>query len=337
MKSYYDILEIKPFENNQDTILSAYKNLTSRFEKALALQDNTKQEYISALKNDIIKLNEAFLVLSDKFLKIEYDKALCEDNFSNIESRLAKKRNEASEFVNAQFLKNKNISIWKFIGITLILIISMGYVVRCVNSFITAPTYKSTYSQNSTNLGNFTPDSTWQRYDFYEAFSIYIPKTMELRSDYDKYSKHIHNNNIPSFEGIVFQQRGLSNMTQVAYNTYSRVLIDYFQCNPGEVPRYFESPKLSKEDIETFTEMVDMELCGFDYINRPTFQWVEIFPYKAVEATYKRNGLESPVSCKIYFLFNYVEMVKITFAWRDCDASLWESDLNNVIKTFKWE
>lgn len=337
MKSYYDILEIKPFENNPDTILSAYKNLTTRFEKALALQDNTKLEYISALKNDIIKLNEAFLVLSDKFLKIEYDKALCEDNFSNIESRLAKKRNEASEFVNAQFPKNKNISIWKIIGITLLLIISMGYVVRYVNSFITAPTYKSTYPQKSTVLRNFTPDSTWQQYDFYDAFSISIPKTMELRSDYDKYSKHIHNNNISSFEGIVFQQRGLSDMTQVAYNTYSRVLIEYIVCNLGEVPRYFDSPQLSKDDIETLTEMVDMELNGFEYINHPIFQWVEIYPYKAVEATYKRNGLESPVSCKIYYLFNYVEMVKITIAWRDCDASLWEYDLNNVIKTFKWK
>lgn len=257
MKSYYDILEIKPFENKQETILSAYKNLTSRFEKALALQDNTKLEYISALKNDIIKLNEAFLVLSDKFLKIEYDKALCEDNFSNIESRLAKKRNKATEFVTAKFSKQKNIDSWKIVGITLLSIIAIAGVIRCVSSFIPAPTYKSTSPKKSTVLGNFTPDSTWQQYDFYDAFSISIPKTMELRSDYDKYSKHIHNNNITSFEGIVFQQRGLSNMTQVAYNTYSRVLIDYFQCNPGEVPRYFDSPQLSKEDIETFTEMVD--------------------------------------------------------------------------------
>lgn len=156
MKNYYDILGITPFEDNQDTILSAYKVLTLKFEKSLAQQDSTKHDNFSILKNNIIKLNEAFLVLSDRLLKIEYDKALCNNNFSNIENRITQKRNKASEFVNLKISEPKE-NIGRFVCITAIIIIAILIVVRCVNSLVE---FNNVIPTNNTN---------WQRYDYFEG------------------------------------------------------------------------------------------------------------------------------------------------------------------------
>ena len=53
-------------------------------------------------------------------------------------------------------------------------------------------------------------------------------------------------------------------------------------------------------------------------------------------AKYSRKGMEGPVSCAIYLLQNYDEMVKIVVSYRETDAELWQTDLDDVIKTFAW-
>lgn len=331
MKNYYDVLEIAKFENEQTVILSAYQTLTSSFETQIAQSGGMNTLVASDLKKQLIELNEAFLVLQDKMLKVEYDKALYSDNFAPIESRIHKKRIEARKFVQSRFPKPKKPNVWKIVGVSFLVLMVIGLVGRCVGSIV------GSFSPAATELGAFTPDSSWQRYDFYNSFSISMPPTMELRNADDDYTKLLLNNGLSANEeSIVFQQKGLSDTTQDARNTYCRVILTHYNCFPGATPRYYESIKLTSQDVEDLKKLVDAELAGADYIDPPTFRCVKFGNINAVEATYKRTGLGTPVSCKWYLLFNYDEFVKMVIAYRDCDHTIWKKDLENVIKTFKW-
>lgn len=53
-------------------------------------------------------------------------------------------------------------------------------------------------------------------------------------------------------------------------------------------------------------------------------------------AKYSRTGMDGPVSCAMYLLQNYDEMVKMVVSYRETDADSWQTDLDDVIKTFAW-
>lgn len=164
-----------------------------------------------------------------------------------------------------------------------------------------------------------------------------IPNTMELRHDYDDYTQWMSNNiGLLNSSDAVFQQKNLSSMSSDAYNTYARVLIQHYSFSPGEVEHHYESPGLVAEDYRNLKEMVDDEIKPYTYIDTPTWHWIDIDGIKAIEGDYRRNGEDGPVKCKFYLLSNYNEMVKIIVTYREKDGDYWESDLNNIIRTFKW-
>lgn len=332
MENYYDVLGIPKFEDNQEIILSAYEEKTSYFEKNLTLLNNLDQPGISKFKSELTELNEAYLVISDKLLKIEYDKALCRSDFSPINKCISEKRNQAIDFVNSRLPKTKkNKKYKKIIAIVFCSLFIVGIIGRICNFFI------HNFNPAPTELGTYSPDNTWQQYDFYNAFSIAVPKTMELRAENDGYTRLLTNNNLPINTDIVFQQKGLSNLSEESRSTYCRILIQYIKCIPGKVEKYNESPRLTQKDISDINQIIDAQMSGFDYVDQPEIKWVKISNFRAIEASYRRTGMGTTVSCKMYLLFNHDEMVKIITAYRDCDSSLWKNDIENVIKTFKWE
>lgn len=166
---------------------------------------------------------------------------------------------------------------------------------------------------------------------------ISVPNSMELRNDHDNYTQWVSKNQgILSCADAVFQQKNLSEMSDDSYQTYARVLIQHQSLLPADVEHNYESPGLSEEDYRNLREMVDEEIGPYSYVETPTWRWIDINGTKAIEGTYRRNGENGPVKCKFYLLSNYDEMVKMIIAYRESDSSFWESDLENVIKTFKW-
>lgn len=154
----------------------------------------------------------------------------------------------------------------------------------------------------------------------------------------------------------VFQQGNLSDLSPEAFNTYCRVLVEHYNLpsrNPainlaylalvehydlpsGEVERHNQTFYISAEDKKFFKKMVDEQLGPYSDVDIPTFQWVDISGTKALEARYRRTGKEGPVVCRLYLLLNYNEMVIMIVSYRESDESIWKSDLENVIRTFKW-
>lgn len=328
MKNYYDILGLSSYEDSQDVILDKYKEVTTQLRSHVLDKDMSGQ---------LIAVNEAFLVLSDEELKKKYDYALSSNLVNeDLLKLLAAKRQKAEQFINDKLSnapKKRKKNKWPAIICGFFLLSALGTISRTCSQ-----AYMQEKSSHAEIIQSFSTPSDWSEYKIDNAFSISIPNTMELRNDYDDYTQWASNNiGLLSSADAVFQQKNLSSMSSNAYQTYARVLIQHFSFSPGEVEHHYESPGLTSEDHSTLREMVDNEIKPYTYVNSPTWRWIDINGAKAIEGTYRRNGDDGPVKCKFYLLSNYSEMAKIIITFREKDSNLWESDLNNVIRTFKWE
>lgn len=328
MKNYYDILGLPSYEDSQDAILSSYKNSTNIMRDTIFDKKDVESK--------LIILNEAFLVLSDVTLKREYDYYLS-SNTENSEllDAISAKRKKAESFIRSKLAntpKKKKRSKWPAILCGFFLLSALGTIMKtCTQASLE---YSSAPSQE---LGSFVPNSEWRRYEIANSFSISIPQSLELRHDYDDYTKLLKNNHLAiSNADAVFQQSNLADLSPEAYNTYCRVLVEHYDFSPGEVERHNQTSYITAEDKKNFKEMVDAELGPYSYVDIPTFQWVDISGTKALEAKYRRTGDKGIVVCRLYLLPNYNEMVKMITSYRESDESIWKSDLENVIRTFKW-
>ena len=247
---------------------------------------------------------------------------------------------EKEEFTDApQSQISKTRIIVEAILCGLFLLIFGTYFIRSYTMTISEEWNK--YIANELNIEhikakNPEQQENWNTFQIANAFRISIPSTMELRKDYDQYTQLLRNrffyvNN----NDAVFQQANLSNLSDDAYQTYSRILISYFKLLPKDVLSHNQSPDINAF-INEFRGLVDNERGFCDFVEEPTYKWIDISGTMVLVAKYSRKGMEGPVSCAIYLLQNYDEMVKIVVSYRETDAELWQTDLDDVIKTFAW-
>lgn len=84
--------------------------------------------------------------------------------------------------------------------------------------------------------------------------------------------------------------------------------------------------------------MVEEELGPFILIGEPSYEWIDIGGINALKVEYRRTAINDyTTKCAIYLLFNDYEFVKMLISYREQERDLWLPDLNNVVKTFKWE
>lgn len=176
----------------------------------------------------------------------------------------------------------------------------------------------------------------WNTFQIAKAFKISIPSTMELRKDYDQYTQLLKNRSFyVNNNDAVFQQANLSDLSDEAYQTYSRIIIRYFKLAPKDVLSHNQSPDINELTNE-FRGLIDTEIGYWTYVEEPTYKWIDIAGTKVLAAKYSRTGMDGPVSCAMYLLQNYDEMVKMVVSYRETDADFWQTDLDDVIKTFAW-
>lgn len=328
MKNYYNILGLSSYEDSQDVVLLRYKEMTAHLRSQVLSKDVKKQ---------LIEVNEAFLVLSDKELKRKYDYSLSSNSQdTTLLSGITLKHERAAQFVSEKLdnaPKKRKKSKWSAILCGFFLLSALGTVSRtCTQA------YRQEKSSQAEIVEVFTAPSDWSEFNIDGAIKISVPNTLELRKDYDDYTQWMSNNiGVLSSADAVFQQKNLSEMSDDAYQTYARVLIQHYSFSPADVEHHYESPGLTAEDYRNLREMVDEEIKPYTYVDTPTWRWIDINGIKAIEGSYRRNGDNGPVKCKFYLLSNFSEMAKIIITFREKDSRRWESDLNSIIRTFKWE
>lgn len=329
MTNYYSALGIANYCDSQDIIREAYKSATERLRSMVLDKD---------VKSQLIALNEAYLVLSDTELKSKYDYALSNPlaSTSSIDADISIKHQKASDFIENKLAgtkKRKKKRIWPAILCGFFLLSAVGTIVRtCSQAAI------HEMGGKAETLGSYNPSANWTTYEIDNSISISVPNSMELRNDFDIYTRFLSDNNLAlSNAEAIFQQKDLSNMSSEGYSTYARIIVQHFSFGYGdEVEHHYESPGLVAEDYKNLREMVDAEILPYEYVDKPTWRWIEVNGAKIIEGSYRRSGDKGPVVCHIYLMCNYDEMVKLIVSYRESDKTKWENDLNNVIRTFRW-
>lgn len=125
MKNYYSILGLSSYEDSQDVILAKYKEITAHLRSQVLSKD---------VKNQLIEVNEAFLVLSDKELKRKYDYSFSSNSQdSTLLSDISLKHDRAVQFVSAKLdnaPKKRKKNKWPAIICGFFLLSAIGTITR---------------------------------------------------------------------------------------------------------------------------------------------------------------------------------------------------------------
>ncbi len=235
--NYYAALDLPLFTAKADTIRDFYLRATEKF--------HPRSYSGSDIKDRLVAINEAFLMLSDGDAKRLYDAALSvagECDLSTLEPHIHAKRAKARAFVESYFAgtQKKKRSVWKVVGIVLLVLCAISVVGRILASVIPGPTEK---------ISVYTPPSNWTHYTIDRAFTIAVPPTLELRTEYDRYTRTISDYRLDiSNADAVFQQRGLSDMDGEAFDTYCRIIAERYYVGADHVEHHNEAARMSSQD-----------------------------------------------------------------------------------------
>ena len=189
----------------------------------------------------------------------------------------------------------------------------------------------------NTELSGFSTQS------FYNAFSISVPASVERRRYDSPYSRNLRQNGIADVapDVIVFNQKGLGNMTERAQNQYCRIMIQFVQGQAGDFLNNYETEVFDMEAQQVLQEIVLAEV-GFaaSLIGNISYNWIRVNNANGILVEYKRTGVHNdtsiPVCCKIILFQNNNKLVKMILSYREKEASLWKDDFDVVLRSFKW-
>ena len=162
-----------------------------------------------------------------------------------------------------------------------------------------------------------------------------------MRRKDDIYTQALENNGWYGqkidLNNVVFQQKGLGNAENEAFNTYCRIMIAFNQYSKGSFPISTEQTTLDEETISGFQEQAVKNAGNFEVLGKPSVKWVKINDSYAIEVKYVRMGVEGHRTCvSTYNFYNDDKFAQITLSYKEADKDKWENDFERVIKTFKW-
>ena len=369
-KDYYKILNIT-CPSSADEIKKAYREQAMRWHP-----DRNPGRDTTAKMQDVV---EAYYVLGNAARKIRYDaeyelymaaytkRASEHSQHSassdyqahnpNLRQDMSDAQREAAQYVREFFQSLKQNGqvaakgAWeelkKWLVILLVFFI-LGLIVslcvgRSVNESLSDVANFSEEIENAASVKNtdtVAVPENWCTYSIGDAFNVSVPKTLELRQDFDAYTKMLNSFYVVSKDAVVFQQKGLSDNEASAFHKYCRIICQHFSASPGDLLHCYETLPLVGEDREFFVDMARNELAqGISFIGPVDVQWVTVNNVKAVRVKYKRQGSYGygPVVCQIYVLFNYKEMAKVILSYRESESDIWKSDIDKVMSTFQWK
>lgn len=195
------------------------------------------------------------------------------------------------------------------------------------------PNIKSKTEVPVSDIGTFTAPKSWHEYTFDFAYWISIPNTMVLVDNEYKSSMSINP------DVVVFRQKGFQADTEEKMDrNYGSIWIRHITCEPGTLLKANDTRRIDDDAKEAFNVLIQQKIAPYQkLLGEPTYRLISFNGINAVEIKYRRTGNGSMTTQGIiYLLNNYDEMVEISIAYREQEADVWLPDLNNVIKTFRW-
>lgn len=196
------------------------------------------------------------------------------------------------------------------------------------------------FAQEAIGLGSIQAPDTWSTHTLYSAFTISVPNTMEKSSPNDNYRQQMNSIGIQqNVEAVIFQQKSLNKGSMSnADEHYCRVLVNYEKATPGDLLHSWQTEEIDAYTRNWLYENVKANLAySQQLLSSPSYEWVDIGGAKAIRVKYRRSGNNgNTTACAMYYLFNYDEMAFVMTAYRECESNMWQTDMENVIRTFHW-
>ena len=196
------------------------------------------------------------------------------------------------------------------------------------------------FAPDAISLGSIQIPGTWSTHTLYSAFSLSVPNTMERSSPNDRWSQRMNNMGVQRDNDVViFQQKTLNkNSVDNADEHYCRVLVNYAKSISDELLHSWETEKLDADTRAWLLEEVKGNLAySQQLLSSPTYEWVDIGGTNAIRIKYRRSGNNGhTTACAMYYLYNYDEVAFVMTAYSEQEARLWQADMENVIRTFRW-
>ena len=190
------------------------------------------------------------------------------------------------------------------------------------------------------SLGSIQTPDTWSENALYSAFTLSVPNTMERSNTSDKYRRQLNNLGTPQIDGVViFQQKSLNKSSLAnADEHYCRVIVNYERATPGDLLHFNKTEEIDDDTRKWLFENVKGNIAySQQLLSLPSYDWIDIGGTKAIRVKYRRSGNDgNTTACAMYYLFNYDEMAMVMTAYREQEASQWQCDMENVIRTFRW-
>lgn len=141
---------------------------------------------------------------------------------------------------------------------------------------------------------------------------------------------------------IIFQQKGLNDDVQSAYNNYCRVIVEYFKEDRND-PTFATGDNIviDKDVLYAVNETArqNCEISGTPLIKLISVEGITINGFPVLYYSYKRKGWEGkkpPVIVNVFRIFNRYESITLTFSYRESERETWKGIHSNIIKTFKF-
>ena len=170
-----------------------------------------------------------------------------------------------------------------------------------------------------------------------------FPVTVELQTKDSPYMKQSIQRGYQTWDNVViFQQKGLGEMTPKAMDQYCRIMLAYIEGNYGDFLCRDETEYLDSEFRQIIGEMVASCIGpNARLIGTFSYEWVRINNANAIMVTYRRTGnnfdVSIPVSCKMLFMGDNDRSVQMVLSYREKEAGLWADDFEQVLRSFEWK
>lgn len=244
---------------------------------------------------------------------------------------------------NSELSNNKQKStVWKALVFVAIFLVGGAVIKGFINGFIEDIKQATEVDEVIPSMEINNPKH-WNNFTFFNAFSIYVPITVEKQIKDSPYGNDLANKGRMlqlRDDLIIFNQKGLCDLNAEAKEQYCRIMCQYYEGEWGDFLKRDEIVPLEKMD-DYIKEMVTNELGPssrlMSSINR---KWVSINDANAIMVDYRRTGYDFdytiPVKCKILLFYDSKRVVKMIIAYREKEVDLWEKDFEQVLRSFKW-
>lgn len=191
------------------------------------------------------------------------------------------------------------------------------------------------------SLGSIQTPNTWIDHTLYSAFTLSVSNALERGNPGDRWSQQLNNMGVQrDNEVVIFQQKSLNKGSMVnADEHYCRVIVNYEKITSDDLLHSWQTEELDADTRAWLFENVKANLAySQQLLSGPSYEWIDIGGTKAIRVKYRRSGNNgNTTACAMYYLFNHDEMAMVMTAYREQEASLWQCDMENVIRTFRWK